>query len=484
MRRVLVASLITTLISFVGGGPGAGLKETLPELPEERAATEPIPDGPNVLVIVTDDQPKGTMQAMPKTHKIFARDGVTYANAYVTTPLCCPSRASIFSGRYIHNHDVVNNSRDLDANDTFQAELDRIGYRTALFGKYLNSWWGERASEPVPYFDVSHQGYNDAHDKWDTYSDAYLGAKAKNFLQQADREDERPWAMVIATRSPHSPFVYPKRYKRLRFGRWRKPLSVGENLADKPLITRQRAERKRHKARRANQVRLEQMRMLAATDDMIADVFEQMKQLGEARETLAFFISDNGFFWGQHGLVGKDLPYREAVEVPMYARWPGRLRAGKVSRELVANIDIAPTIFDAAAIKPAYEPDGRSLLRPVGRRYMLTEGANMRWQAIIDRRGHYIRWDDGQREFYRLDRDPYEIHNLLAATPRKQGKPGKRRGPAGARIYERRLDRVSDCAGSGCHQGARHLIDEQPTGRLSIPRWPRRRLQNQFVMRR
>ena len=97
---------------------------------------------PNIVIFVTDDQRDG-LEAMPKTVAWLGKGGTRYANAFATTPLCCPSRASIFSGRYAHNHGVTSNSdpRDLNQQTTMQYYLDRAGYRTGIFGKYMNSWF-------------------------------------------------------------------------------------------------------------------------------------------------------------------------------------------------------------------------------------------------------------------------------------------------------------------------------------------------------
>ena len=96
---------------------------------------------PNILVIVTDDQPKGTLEVMAATRKLFVRQGRTYPNAYVTTPLCCPSRASILTGRYAHNHHVLTQQpQSFDVRTTIARYLQRAGYLTAISGKYLNRW--------------------------------------------------------------------------------------------------------------------------------------------------------------------------------------------------------------------------------------------------------------------------------------------------------------------------------------------------------
>jgi arylsulfatase A-like enzyme len=137
--------LVTTLVS------AAVVSALASHLPAANADTRP-----NILIIVTDDQ-RGNLSAMPAVRKYMVREGTRYTDGYVTTPLCCPSRASIFTGRYAHNHGVESNagpeesqSDPLDQETTIQSYLQGAGYRTAIFGKYLNSW--PTTSTP-PYFD-------------------------------------------------------------------------------------------------------------------------------------------------------------------------------------------------------------------------------------------------------------------------------------------------------------------------------------------
>ena len=190
----------------------------------------------------------------------------------------------------------------------------------------------------------------------------------------------------------------------------------------------------------------------------------------EDERTLAIFVSDNGFFWGEHSLTGKGFPYREAVEVPMYVRWPGRISAGTVDGRLVANIDIAPTIMDAAGVAPRYEPDGRSLLDGTWeRRGMLLEGENLQWRSYLTAGKQYVRWSGGPREYYDLRRDPFQEHNALASNADVVGgrhARGTRRGqltvsrPVARRAARRMhaaLRRAAPVRGQGLPVAARHV---------------------------
>ena len=431
----------------------------------------PARDAPNVLLIVTDDQRDGqeSMSVMPQARGLFGEAGTEFSNAHATTPMCCPSRASIFSGRYVHNHGVTDNGSDLARPDkTWQRHLDDAGYDTALYGKFLNSWLDRRPNETIPYFDHSWQGYGPDHEKNPLEPERFLVERATGFLEQAERNDSQPWAMVLATRSPHSPYRYPDRFRR-DVGDFHPKPSVRDDLSDKPAYVRHTAHALRRRIRRGatmlkpGNVYTAQLRELLAVDEMIGEVFELLRGMSEDERTLAILVSDNGFFWGEHSLPGKKFPYRESIEVPLYVRWPGRVAAGAVDHRLAATIDIAPTIMDATGVVPRYEPDGRSLLDgPWARRGLLLEGPNRLWRSYLTAGRQYIRWADGSREYYDLGRDPFQQHNALASSVDVVGghrvRGRRRRKLTVARSVARRqarrlqasLHRAARCAGNTC----------------------------------
>ena len=136
----------------------------------------------------------------------------------------------------------------------------------------------------------------------------------------------------------------------------------------------------------------------------------------ETSNTLALFTSDNGFMWGEHELESKGWPYQESIKVPLYIRWPGHVAAGAVDHRLVANIDIAPTIFDAAGVKPGYTVDGRSLLGRYSRPWLLIEWPSEAvhgippWWSYVDAKRRYINWSDGWHEYYDNATDPWQMN--------------------------------------------------------------------------
>ena len=393
---------------------------------------------PNVLIFITDDQ-RDDLKVMRAVRRHFQRQGRDFPHAYATTPSCCPSRASIMTGRYAHNHNVLTNrqARRLEHRTTIQFYLQKAGYRTGYLGKFLNNW---RLSEGPPYFhDWAVNSPNSTNQEFyygtkvnvngdvrtiKKYSTDYFGDQAVRFLKRTDRqEDGRPWLLYVAPNAPHAPFEPARKYENARVPRWNPPPSVTEkDRSDKPRWVR----RMSVGVKRGRWVRREQFRMLMSVDDMVRQVMSRLKRLRE-RNTLVIFLSDNGYAWGDHGLETKSSPYLEAVGIPLMMKWPGHIEGGSSDQRLVANIDIAPTVVDATGVSTEGGPamDGRSLLDPnwVRDRLLLeyTEHHSFpapSWAATLTREYEYAELykENGahlSREYYDLVGDPYQLQNLL-----------------------------------------------------------------------
>jgi arylsulfatase A-like enzyme len=152
-------------------------------------------------------------------------------------------------------------------------------------------------------------------------------------------------------------------------------------------------------------------------DDLVSRVFVKLRELDEAKDTLAFYLSDNGFMWYEHGVARKRKPYDDSVCIPFYARWPGNIAAGSVDRRIVATVDVAPTVYDAAGINPTYPADGRNVLDSA-RRYILFEyfkGPETRqptWRGLWSRRWAYIKYPErGFRREYYAPGDRWQLRN-------------------------------------------------------------------------
>jgi arylsulfatase A-like enzyme len=408
------------------------------------AATPVWAQAPNVLIIVTDDQrARDTLSVMPETRRLFARSGTRYSNAFAATPLCCPSRATILTGRYAHNTRVRTNNQatKLDPATMFPRLLRAAGYQTALAGKFLNGW---PAARRPPHFDryAMVLGSDDYINprinvggsvrRRSGYTTTLVRRYSLRFLRRFERRDDRPWLLYVAPNAPHSPFVPERKYADVSIPSWSGNPSVLErDRRDKPPFVR----RLNYTLQEGRDVRSGQLRTLMSVDDMVGRIFESLGALDERRDTLAIFVSDNGFLWADHGTGGdggtagqKRLPYTASVKVPLLIRWPARVAQDVTSARLTGTVDIAPTILDAAGVTPdpALPPlDGRSLLQPTVRDrvvleyWRLANGPFKTWASTRTRTFQYTEYYGKDRrtvvfrEYYDLSRDPWQLRNLL-----------------------------------------------------------------------
>lgn len=391
---------------------------------------EPAPR-PNIVVILTDDQPSlDTLHVMPETSSWFQDDGTDFVQAYVTTPLCCPSRASIMTGLYAHNHgvqvDMQGNASLLDQSLTIQARLREAGYRTAYFGKYLNAWPIDvdpsHLDEWAIFSNTVPSGYRNG--EWNVdgevrrvkrYSTTYIGRRGAAFIEEAEQDDS-PWILFLAPAAPHRPYIAEPKYADAPVGRY--TVRGEKDTSDKPAYVRDRQVSKE----KGLEIRSSQLRTLMSVDDMAAHVRRALIDTGEAPSTLSFFMSDNGYLWGQHGMVGKMIPYTDSIKVPLMMSWPGHVEAGATDERLVANIDVPATIADVAGLRNV-KMDGRSLLGSFEREELLLEFWETEnrptWSSLLTPSFQYVElFEDGGatptfREYYDLTTDPRQLENLL-----------------------------------------------------------------------
>jgi arylsulfatase A-like enzyme len=420
---------------------------------EDRSIAGPPEERPNVLLIVTDDQrQRGTLRVMPAVRRLFAKHGKTFDNAIATTPLCCPSRVSILTGQYAHNHGIKRNfeGREFRPGASMLGELRSVGYLTAISGKFLNGW-GEWRAAPFDQYATTPLRYEDV--KFNVngkrvladYSTRFIGRKAIDFLEVFEEKDETPWFMQISPIAPHIPAEPERRYADAPIPRWHSsPASRETDLSDKPPYVRN----SRVEAWRVRDVRARQLRTLMSVDDMVADVFARMRDLEEGENTIAIFMSDNGWMWYEHRLHDKRYPYEDSVRIPLLMRWPGYIGEGTTSKKIVANIDIAPTIYQAAGITPSYAVDGQSFFGSDRQHILLEHWPEdteevPRWSGLWTPQSTYAKYEgrQGFREFYR-DRDPWQLRNVY------------RDGVAGNEPTTKPLDQLlrayGSCAGATC----------------------------------
>ncbi len=397
-------------------------------------------DGPNIVLIVTDDQRWDTLRYMPWVRRHLIHHGTTFENAFVVNPVCCPSRASILTGRYSHGTGVYTNRPPLggvdafDPSDTIATRLQAAGYRTALFGKYLNHYVGPEAppgwdrwasfndrAANAPFFDytmaVDGTVRRYGHARKD-YSTDVLADHAERFIDAT----KGPFFLYLAPSAPHKPSTpAPRDRGSLHSLRPHRPPSFGEaDTSDKPAWVQAIPEIASNREDRFDEFRLGQLESLGAVDDAVHRIVRTLRASGEIHDTLFVFTSDNGIQFGEHRLRGKEAPYEESIRVPMVVRYDAIRGRARDERRMVLNIDLAPTFADLAGVR-LNDPDGRSIVpllkdrSPRWRSGFLIEHVGGRiptYCAVRTKRWKYVYYIDGERELYDLKHDPYELEDL------------------------------------------------------------------------
>jgi N-acetylglucosamine-6-sulfatase len=351
---------------------------------------------------MTDDQNLSSLVHLPHIRDLAAA-GTFFSHVVATTPQCCPSRATFLTGQYAHNHGVLSNKAPdggypvLDSTRTLPVWLSEAGYRTGHVGRYLNGYGESKVgTDPLEIplgwdewrVPVEHTGFqmwnytmnengtlNFYGDSESDYQTDVLARMAEQFVLRNSSRRE-PFFLSVATLAPHkegvldnnpdaprNPRPAPRHLGALDDLEIPRALSYDEvDVSDKPRSVSSRVRRLSQRAveglEALNRSRVES---LLAVDDLVDRLIRALQRSGELENTLVIFTSDQGFLFGEHRLVGKGTIYEGAVRVPLIFRGPG-IAAGAVRNQLVANVDLAPTILDAAAVKPDVTLDGSSLL--------------------------------------------------------------------------------------------------------------------------
>jgi N-acetylglucosamine-6-sulfatase len=352
---------------------------------------------PNVIFILTDDMTSSELAGMPNVQSQIAAQGMTFNEAYVSFPLCCPSRATLMSGQYMHNHGVRGNFPPNGSWTKFQPHesndlpvwLHGDGYYNVHIGKYMNGyanntaglyvppgwdqWYGKVSEDPL-YYDYSliektgpsatpHVTFYG--DQPSDYQTDVFANRAVNFVGDSTPA-QRPFLLDLWFNSPHGPFDPAPRdlFSLARGPLTRLPGFNEKDISDKPGWLRRQARRRLNKAqiKTIDNERRRQQEQLLSVDQAVGRLVQSLKDRGILDNTYLIFSSDNGFFRGEHRIVsGKYLPYDPASRVPLLIRGPG-IPAGGVSNELVWNGDIPQTILQIASGSENPGTDGRSLL--------------------------------------------------------------------------------------------------------------------------
>ena len=349
---------------------------------------------PNIVFILADDLDEVTTpywDAMPQTAALLRDQGIQFTQAFSPTPICCPARATILTGKYGHNTGVLNNSGQYGGWAAFVAngneqkslavQLQAAGYNTALIGKYLNGIEENPTHVPAGWSEwygfvdnLSYTGYNYQMNEngklvgygstESDYATDVVAAKASNFITRAEAKDDQPFFLYVSPTAPHLPLPPAPRHKNhpYRFAvSPRQPNYNEAHIADKSSWLKVTGDARANMVDVWNDVDYRnRMGSLYALDDLVASVVKTLEANGERENTLIVFTSDNGYNLGAHRLLHKMAPYEESVRVPLVIAGPGI--APRKEDRMALEIDFAPTFLELAGAAIPSDVDGRSLV--------------------------------------------------------------------------------------------------------------------------
>ena len=475
LAAVSAALTLSALLAVAVGGGAANAS------PQQQAAK------PNILVLMSDDQTVESMRVMANVNSLLAKQGTTFANNFASYPLCCPSRSTFITGQYAHNHTIMGNAAPSGGYEklvptqanTLPVWLQRAGYTTVHLGKYLNGYGRTRPTEVPPgwsewYGSTDPQTYRFYNYRLNengrlvnygtgaaNYQTDVYNRKAVELVRRL-APGSKPFFLSVAFLAPHSggprdpddpanpasPSPAPRHRNAFANQPLPAPPSLNEaDVSDKPAAIRNRpllATARLNAIRENYQQRLES---LLAVDEAVRDILSVLSATGELERTLVIYTSDNGFFHGEHRVpAGKVLVYEPSVRVPLVIRGPGIPR-GIQRTNLVANVDLAATILDAARGRAGRRLDGRSLL-PFARERLRRSGRDIllettTYSAIRTPRHVFVQHSTGEQELYDLATDPNQLTSLHADS----------RYAALKNELSRRLTALRVCAGDLCRRG-------------------------------
>ena len=458
------------------GGCGGGAAVSTPD-----AASPPAPvRHPNFVFLLTDDLDVRTSDMLPRLPALIGQHGLTFTRAYVTQSLCAPSRASILTGQYPHNHRVLDNTgpdggfaafRRGPEGATLPVWLRAAGYRTALVGKYLNGYpavgrpdyippgWDEWQAQLtdltqdryVNYFlneNGSVRGYGTKEEEYET---DVLARKATTFIEKAVN-DGKPFFLYLATDAPHLPAISAPRHATMMPGTQapRVPSFNESDVSDKPAFVRNADLLLTQDIRKLDRTQTNRLRTMLSVEDMLSSVLSVLAANQVLDNTYVIFTSDNGLMLGEHRLVTtKNLGYEECIRVPLILMGPGISAATRDDQHPVLNVDFAPTLAELAGISVPPNLDGRSFARLLRgesvtdwRKDLLAETVSYTGGVSATLRTAdyaYTELESNERELYDMRTDPYQTTSLH-----------RRADPALLQALSARVAQLVNCRGASC----------------------------------
>ena len=409
----------------------------------------------NVILILSDDQRFDTIWAMPNLQQHLVESGVLFENAVVTTPLCCPARASLLGGGlYDKNTGVLSNTLPLGSFKLFKdsqnlgTALQQAGYRTGLIGKVMNDY---PEGYVLPGWSLLIANLGPERDDWNSfkvtvgssaetssigtiegpinqYITDYHRDRALEFIQAAS---DQPFFLIVSSYAPHSPATpAPADIALFNDYLYRGRGYTENDLSDKPLWVRDPNLGLIAKTPLYD-FPVQQLRSLQALDRSIKDIIDKLTELNKINDTVIIYTSDNGFMWGEHGLWRKTYEFEESIRVPLVIRYPGVLPHREM-RQVAINLDVPATVLDLA--NSDFRTDGRSLISLLHqpnsswREWLLINMANDKsvhnsWAGIRTEEWKYVENVFGDQELYNLLTDwtaPLKLETALHSLRRER----------------------------------------------------------------
>ncbi len=429
---------------------------------DDVSSDEPAREAPtNIIFILTDDQrfdELGFMNSDLETPSMdrLAEQGVHFKNSFVTTSLCSPSRATILTGQYMHSHGVVDNNKPAkEGSIYFPSYLQEAGYDTAFFGKWH---MGGHGDDPQPGFNhwLSFSGQGDYYPKMKRNGQmsrfningehvpqkGYITDELTDYTLQwlgEERDETKPFFLYLSHKAVHANFDPAERhreqYSDVDIQDPPSQADTPENYLGKPMwVKNQRnswhgVDFPYHSELDVREYKRQYHRALSAVDESLGRVLTYLTENGLAENTAVILMGDNGFMFGEHGLIDKRNAYEESIRVPLLAVIPGA-KQGYVVEEVAANLDIAPTILDLAGVRQMPPEFAGASLLPLARGEEVPDWRDSLlyeyyWEfnfpstpttfAVRTDRFKLIQyhgiWDTD--ELYDLHNDPKEMNNLI-----------------------------------------------------------------------
>lgn len=418
--------------------------------PPARAATLP-----NIVVVMVDDMEARMVDDLPRLRALFPERGLSFTSFYVQ-PVCCPARASFLRAQYPHNTGVLRNGppnggygafhNGGNEESTIATWLQDAGYRTGLFGKYLNDY--EKSPRRVPpgwdrwfvhagggkytAFTISDQGkvrqYGKKKKKARQYQTDVLARQAVAFINNT--ANDTPLFLFLSPPAPHEPATPAKRDKKAPVERNQAPRTPSFNeadMSDKSSVWRDRDAISGKRIKEIDSFYTRRLRSMFAVEDMVADVLETLETTNRLDNTYVFFLADNGHHQGEHRIPEKkQTPFEEVIRSPLFVLGPG-VPAGAETDARSSIVDLGSTFAELAGITAPDFVDGRSLVPFLDggsasgwREAVIAElegGAGGGFVALRSGPHAYIKYDSGAVELYDLEADPYQLDNIIESAP-------------------------------------------------------------------